>query len=146
MGVCSGSTVEYIFGTLGGGDDEHGDDNGTGNELGAYSQLSRAMMTAWASFAESGQLKLLPKDLKAAGAADIKDEEIKWAEAFNSSSKVGGDNKSLINFMNLKVGDLQQVQEDLLLNSEQNCSEIAFWADKLITMYSSNSGAEDDDD
>ena len=50
MGVCSGSTVEYIFGTLGGGVDEHGDDNGTGNELGAYSQLSRAMMTAWASF------------------------------------------------------------------------------------------------
>ena len=48
--------------------------------------------------------------------------------------------------MNLKVGDLQQVQEDLLLNNEQNCSEIAFWADKLITMYSSNSGAEDSDD
>lgn len=87
--------------------------------------------------------------MKAAGAAE-KDEEIKWAEAFNSSSKVGsGDNSnqhSLINFMNLKVGDLQQVQEDLLLNNEQNCSEIAFWADKLITMYSSNSGAEDSDD
>ncbi|KAH9387758.1 Neuroligin-4, X-linked [Tyrophagus putrescentiae] len=148
MGVCSGSTVEFIFGTfLGGGDDEHGDDNGTGNELGAYSQLSRTMMTAWASFAQSGQPRLLPKDLKAAAE---KDEEIKWAEAFNSSSKVGsGDNsnqQSLINFMNLKVGDFQQVQEDLLLNNEQNCSEIAFWADKLITMYSSNSGAEDDDD
>src|SRR5699024_4704770 len=92
--------------------------------------LSRSMMAAWASFAENGEPKL---------PFSKPDAEVKWTEAFTEA------NGDLLNFLVLKV-DGEGLNMVRLNISNENCSAVAFWKEKLISLYSSGRSEDNSDD
>lgn len=122
MGVCSGSTVDFVF-----GDPffEPGDHGGASFEDPIAEELSRTMMVAWSAFAERGQ----PGWWSSASP----EGDPKWTEAFTNNRT------DRLHLMTLKVGGYGMKVEELSSGgrADQNftCSGASFWRDKIVSMF-----------